>query len=201
MTRRRGLIGNRGHKLPERHQVGIVCDLLIKLIFISESDFKYHPLEHDDMIIDSTVSPTQPILGMSSSPNRRRRPRYSYPVSATEWTEYTPPLMTPQVNFYIDSAGDQSSSTSMFLHGPFICGNKYAYWPQMLLKLVPLTRSAHLTLQCRQRSIPHAEKVTSRQTISHCHQNRNMSWTWFELAKSESNFVLLTVAHIFIVRY
>lgn len=55
---------------------------------------------------DSTM-PT--ILGSSQSSVRSRpRPRYSYPVSATEWTEYNSPLANAKNNFVVNVVGDRS---------------------------------------------------------------------------------------------
>jgi hypothetical protein len=88
------------------------------------SDTKYDASEKDETIIDPTISSSQAILGMSSSPNRAR-PRYSYPVSATEWTEYTSPLLNPRVNFYIDSTGDRSQPTGISRHKPLACRIKH----------------------------------------------------------------------------
>ena len=123
---RRGSMG-RDHQQPEGHKVGtfnMLCDIvcLIELILTLEPDLVYDAAEHDDMIIDSKTTPTQMILGMPSSPKQCPRVRHSYPVSTTEWTEYTSPLKNPQVNFYIDSTGDRSQPTSMSCHH-LICRN------------------------------------------------------------------------------
>lgn len=66
---------------------------------------------------DSTM-PT--ILGASQSSNTRprTRPRYSYPASATEWTEYTSPLLNAKDNFVIDVVGDRSRQSGPSFNEP-----------------------------------------------------------------------------------
>ena len=148
------------------------------MILVSEPVLAYDPSENDRMVIDSPPSsPTKPILGMPSPHNRRRRPRYSYPVSTTEWTEYISPLKSPQVDFYIDSTGDRSWQSSMYYHEPLICRNKICLHQQMLLKLVFPARLAGPTRQlilCRRPNRPRVKQVPYPQTTSHSHQNRNM---------------------------
>jgi hypothetical protein len=84
----------------------------VNVTFVSVPKIKFNASDDDEMTIDSTIVPTQTILGLPSTPKRSRL-RYSYPVSATEWTEYASPLSKPGVNFYIDSTGDRDRSTSM----------------------------------------------------------------------------------------
>jgi hypothetical protein len=130
MMPKRGSMEKMGHKQPEDREVGtfLRClgNLLIKLILVLESDPIYNPSEHDEMITDSSTFPTRTILGMSSSSNQPRL-RYSYPVSAVEWTEYTSPLMHHKVNFYIDSTGDRSQPMSMSHHQLLFYRNYMCY--------------------------------------------------------------------------
>lgn len=60
----------------------------------------------------SKSSPAR-ILGQPSTPIRSRT-RYSYPISDTEWTEYTSPLQSRELGFFVDSVGDRSLLPSMF---------------------------------------------------------------------------------------
>lgn len=114
MMPKRGSMKYKVHNLLRRAEVSLATSMnpLTKLIL---DQFYYAP-DHD-MIIDSAET----ILGMPS-PNHPR-PRYSYPISATEWTEYTSPLSKPRANFYIDSTGDRLQPTGTFRHGLIICRN------------------------------------------------------------------------------
>lgn len=59
--------------------------------------------------MENHTQPNAQILG-DTLPSTRSRPRsrYSYPTSASEWTEYKSPIRKPELNFFIDSVGDQS---------------------------------------------------------------------------------------------